>query len=200
MSTSIAFPTKDSEIIIPDECKGQRLCGTKPEGYEHLEKKINGSLPDLPAKDHDDKEVGTGVQKQRRSIDVGKQNCFDEVKQDLLYNYMAKDSVDSMDSNFELIATCPELRRFIQIVKCGQLQSPLSNDSNEQCFQNLLIQAFDLKSSCETIIARRTLNFYNEDKTKMYSRVFHIPVACSCETRAGQMRPEVVARLRPENI
>ncbi|CAB3226566.1 unnamed protein product [Arctia plantaginis] len=178
LSTSCDASVKDADSIIkiPDECKGQHLCTIKPEGYHHLEAKIESWLPKYLVKNAVNV-TKMDLQPRIGEIEKHSHNCQEEMEQGFTYTYFYN---ESNLSNYEILVQNEKFIQNIEVVKCRKLQPPLSADSNEQCFQHLGIKTNDLKSICQTIWATRPFFVFNKNRTGIIEKLLRIPVTCSC--------------------
>ncbi|CAB3226567.1 unnamed protein product [Arctia plantaginis] len=178
LATSCAAPTSDTEEVLktPPECVGQRVCSTRPEGYDLLEEKINSLLPEVLLKDYADRNgPETRLEPPKLSPKSDWHNCPYETKTEPWYVYYRGEN----NTKTEIIVQTKLFQQHVESVVCAYKH--IDADSHVQCFQDLGVSdAFGMRSSCVTTTATRTLYVFDVEKNVVIQKPFEVPACCKC--------------------
>ncbi|CAH0605616.1 unnamed protein product [Chrysodeixis includens] len=158
------------DIKIPKECDKDGFCSIKPEGYDALEEQINSLLsPHLISAFSD--RIGGGPTAEL-SPESDWHNCPYVRKLDSSYTFLYENLTKT-----DLIIQTKLLSQTIESISCAE--EKIASDG-QQCFQHLGLGAFNMKSTCKTSTAKRTLLAFDVDAGKLIQKDFDIPCCCTC--------------------
>ncbi|KAJ8727359.1 hypothetical protein PYW07_001478 [Mythimna separata] len=168
---------KKFNLKIPDECKGKGFCSVKPEGYDEMQDMIDSLLsPTFIAKNMDDR-LGEPVTSEELSPKSDWHNCpYRRTVHEAPYTYR-----ESEDADADYIIQSKFFRQPIETITCAEdiIVRDAKNNST-QCFQHLLLNKFDMVSTCRTSKAERTLLVYDFDTKKPVKKTYNIDCCCTC--------------------
>ncbi|CAH0605602.1 unnamed protein product [Chrysodeixis includens] len=170
VALSAAVPRRKLSVKIPKECKNSQFCTIRPEGYDKIERMINSLLlPDMI----DNMEHRNGPTIIERPETVA-DNC-PSIKRTESYYFVRNKN----DTNVDIIVQTSRLRQSLEVVKCET--GKIRGGKDQQCFQSLGLNSFNMKFNCEETIATRSLLVYDPVVNKLKEKSYPISVCCSCK-------------------
>ncbi|XP_075971991.1 uncharacterized protein LOC142973855 [Anticarsia gemmatalis] len=173
-----ASPIEDRNLPlkVPTPCKGRGFCTIEPEGYAALVEKINKAMPQFLLQEYDDRN-GPESAAPEYSPENDWHNCPSVTTTESIYLYNKGENSTKID----IIVQTELFRQYIKVVSCAH--DKIDADSDEQCFKDLGISAFNMRSQCVTTNARRTLYVYDDDRGKIIQKSYEVPACCSCKVQ-----------------
>ncbi|XP_021187694.3 uncharacterized protein LOC110374347 isoform X1 [Helicoverpa armigera] len=175
VASSYAAPNHEPiPLKIPDECKGKGFCPIKPEGYDAMEKFITHLLTDKFIAQSMGDRNGIAVSKEELSPEEDWHNCPYRKTVQSMYTY----SLSNETNDFDYIIQHKLLTQPIEIVTCAT--EKIKPGSSEECFQDIGLSSFKMKSMCQTTTSKRSLLVYDYKTGQIKKKPFDVPCCCSC--------------------
>ncbi|KAJ8733510.1 hypothetical protein PYW08_001808 [Mythimna loreyi] len=173
-----AKPNAKFDLKIPDECKGKGFCNIKPEGYDDIQDLIDSLLtPTFLATNMGDR-IGEPEHFEELSPKEDWHNCpYKKTIESSPYAYSHSD-----DTEADIIVQSKLFRQPIESITCAHDKiSKEDRNASTECFQHLDLKSFNMKSTCETSYAARSIIVLDKKTGQLMKKPYVIPCCCTCK-------------------